>query len=251
MKTLENIGKKPWLIITLTLIIGLLIGYIIGENVSNNRYESYLNMKTVDGFKENYLKLINPDKMQKAAIEEVIDEYARKNSQLIEAFSDSIRKLKAEMNSELAPKLKEEQKQRITNEDIKKTDRNTNQNIHTRKEQIKPNTKITKDENLVLKNKKVIERIEKRIDERSLILKQELNLNDEQFAKVNSLNQEFTLQFIKLKNDTTQTDFQKKTMIRELRKELIQEMKQILTIDQFEKFKKMGKEKLKQIKNEY
>lgn len=247
---MENIGKKPWLIITLTLIIGLLSGFIVGEYVSRSRYESYINMKTIDGFKENYLKLINPDKSQKAEIEGVIEEYARKNSQLIEAFSDSIRKLKAEMNSKLAPQLKNEQKQRILNEEIKKTDRNINQKNNSGKEQIKPNTKITKDENSVLKKQKVIERIEKRIDERSLILKQELNLSEDQFVKVNSLNQEFTIQFIKIKNDTNQTELQKKTMIRELRKDLILQMKQILTIDQFEKFKKMGKEKLKQIKNE-
>lgn len=254
MNTLQKLSTKPWIIISMTLIIGILIGFIGGEIFTRSKYESSLKMKTVEGFKDSYLNLIKPDESQRTEIEQIVEEYARKNTQLIADFSDSIKKLKAEMNSKLSPQLKSEQKARIngsskpthTQKTILET-KSENVFQDQQAEKSKEEKKIQRQE---LRKQKVLERIENKIDERSLVLKKELDLNDEQFEKVNKLNVDFTMQFIKIKSDSTLDDINRKMLLRELKKELVFKMKSILSPEQFEKFKELGKEKIKRIKNE-
>jgi hypothetical protein len=259
MNTFKSISAKPGFIIIITLIIGFLLGLLTSGYYTRQKIKDLIAMKTEKGFTSNYLKLIDPDGKQKPEVEAILAEYAHKNSQLVKKFSDSINELKLELQHKLEPKLNANQRKRFV--ESKTTLSQNNQQEIKKLKVIKIIQELKKDsisttliDSLKSRRKeiqkgKILKKIEEKIDERSLVLKNELNLNEVQFSAVNKLNQEYTFRFIALRRDSTLNQEAKILQLKQMRVELNKKMKAVLTPEQFEKYKTFGKEKLNKLRS--
>jgi hypothetical protein len=208
-------------------------------------------MKTEKGFTSKYMSLINPNDSQKTEVETLLAEYAKKNSNLVASFTDSLNKLKLELQSKLEPKLTIVQKEKIKQSRISNPVEIKQKTKLEQKPFVKELMKDSvskmyidslKSRRKELKKEKIIEKIEKRVDEKSLILKKELNLTESQSITFDKVIKEFTAKFIAIRQDTISAQDVKKEQIKALRKNLILQLRSILNPEQLEKFKEMGKE---------
>ena len=201
------------------------------------------------------MSLINPDDSQKTEVEALLAEYAKKNSRLVASFTDSLNALKLELQSKLEPNLSPIQKEKIKKSKISNPIEIRTKTKLVEKPMVKEMMKDSvsrmyldslKSRRKELKKEKIMEKIEKRVDEKSLIIKKELNLSEAQAVNFDKIIREFTSKFITLRQDTISTQDIKKERIRELRKSLNSQLRQILNPEQFEKFKEIGKEMWKE-----
>ena len=100
---------KSILIIIATLIIGFIIGFLTNGQITKSRIQSFVKMGTSDGFKARLYRVIQPDELQRAEIEPILEEYAEKIHESVINSREDMNNIGDEMMKELEPFLNDDQ----------------------------------------------------------------------------------------------------------------------------------------------
>ncbi|MCD6565148.1 MAG: hypothetical protein J7K53_04315 [Bacteroidales bacterium] len=108
-----NTKIKSGIFLLTTLLIGFVIGYLTSTQVKENRIRELRTFGSAEGFKFMMEHMLELDDKQKDAIMPVVDEYAKKNFELMKNFRGEFSVLMKEFHKELTPYLTPEQIERL------------------------------------------------------------------------------------------------------------------------------------------
>jgi hypothetical protein len=111
--------KSTFLIIG-TLIIGFILGMLTSAQLRYQKLKPVRVFFSEDRFREGFYKIIQPDEKQKVVIEQVLDKYAKMNSDLQNKFRNEMDANLKAFNKELDSKLTKEQVARLKEMDEKR-----------------------------------------------------------------------------------------------------------------------------------
>jgi len=97
------------IVILLTLVIGFVLGMLTSAQLRYHRLSPVRLYFSEERFREGFFKAIQPDSQQKARIEEVLDKYAKKNTELQNNFRRELESNMKEFRSELDQNLTKDQ----------------------------------------------------------------------------------------------------------------------------------------------
>jgi hypothetical protein len=123
---------RPVLLVIITLVIGFVLGMLTSAQIRLHKLKPVRLYFSEERFREGFYKTIQPDEKQKAEIENILDKYARMNSDLQGNFRKELDSNMKEFRKELDSKLTKEQLARMKEVDeqrqemIKQFRRNTN-----------------------------------------------------------------------------------------------------------------------------
>jgi uncharacterized membrane-anchored protein YhcB (DUF1043 family) len=107
---------KSSLIIIITLLIGIAIGFEISE-ISEKKYmEQMRRPREREGFIQMFDRVIKPDAKQKPIIDTILIRYHRRIEKVAEDNMTKIKAIIDSMHAELKTKLNDEQKKQLDNE---------------------------------------------------------------------------------------------------------------------------------------
>lgn len=104
-----SIKIKSILIIVLTLVAGVAIGFFVGTMCCENKINKYKKMYKKDDFKEHIYSIVNPDEKQKSLIFPIIDSYSAEFSKEYELFFKTTQNMKDTFEQQMKPYLTPEQ----------------------------------------------------------------------------------------------------------------------------------------------
>ncbi|MCX6330604.1 MAG: hypothetical protein NTZ85_13960 [Bacteroidia bacterium] len=104
---------KPILLVLLTLVIGFILGMLTSAQIRLNRLKPVRLYFSEERFREGFFKTIQPDEKQKAEIVQILDKYAKMNSELQNNLRKELDSNIKEMRKELDSKLTKEQLARL------------------------------------------------------------------------------------------------------------------------------------------
>ncbi len=113
---------RPVLLVIITLFIGFVLGWLTSAQVRIQRLKPVRFYYSEDRFEEGFFKTIQPDEKQKAEIEEILEKYAKLNSDLMTDFRKEFDSNNKAMRKELDSKLTKEQLARIKEMDERRED---------------------------------------------------------------------------------------------------------------------------------
>ena len=108
-----NTRIKTGILLLTTLLIGFVIGFLTSSQVKESRIRELRTFGSPEGFKYMMEHMLELDDKQKDAIWPVVDEYARKNFELMKNFRGEFSELMKELHKELTPHLTQEQIERL------------------------------------------------------------------------------------------------------------------------------------------
>jgi len=111
---------KLVLLLILTIIIGFVIGWLTSAQVRLHKLQPVRMYLSDDRFREGFYKVIQPDEKQKAEIEEILDRYAKHNSEFQQDIRKNIDSSMKAFRKELDSKLTKEQLARLKEMDEKR-----------------------------------------------------------------------------------------------------------------------------------
>ena len=100
---------KSTLIILVTLIVGIVIGFLINGQITHRKFKRVVEMGMEEGFKNRLYNFIQPTADQKELIDPIIEDYARKNSAIFKNVRSEHDSLMDVFHEELKPLLNEDQ----------------------------------------------------------------------------------------------------------------------------------------------
>lgn len=104
---------KSGLIITGTLLIGMILGGLLSGMIRSHFHEKWAEGPRHDRFGRMINRIIEPDKTQAAKIQKIVDRYAPKFADQHKRHTGEMQKLVDSLNVELEPILTEEQMTRL------------------------------------------------------------------------------------------------------------------------------------------
>jgi hypothetical protein len=104
---------KPILLVLLTLVIGFILGMLTSAQIRLNKLKPVRLYFSEERFREGFFKTIQPDEKQKAEIVQILDKYAKMNSELQNNLRKELDSNIKEMRKELDSKLTKEQLARL------------------------------------------------------------------------------------------------------------------------------------------
>ena len=113
---------KLVLFVIVTLIIGFVLGMLTSAKLRLHKMRPVSVYYSPMLFREGFYKLIEPDDMQKAEIEKILDKYAKQNWDLQENFRKSYDSSMKEFRKEIESKLTKVQLDRIKEMDEKRNE---------------------------------------------------------------------------------------------------------------------------------
>lgn len=108
-----NIKAKNSLIIIVTLIIGIVIGFLISGRVTNYRVENMRSDFTDQGMHSHLMRVIKPTPRQLEEIEPIFEKYANMRKEQLFNHLNSQKKMFRDFEMELKPFLDDDQILRI------------------------------------------------------------------------------------------------------------------------------------------
>jgi recombinational DNA repair protein RecT len=111
---------KPVIVIICTLIIGFILGMLTSAQIRFHKLKPVRVYFSEERFREGFYKTIQPDEKQKAIIEEVLNKYARINSEIQDNFRKEFDQSMSEMRKEIDSNLTKEQIARLKEMDEKR-----------------------------------------------------------------------------------------------------------------------------------
>ncbi len=108
-----NAKIKSGIFLLTTLLIGFVIGYLTSTQVKESRIRELRSFGSAEGFKFMMEHMLELDEKQKDVIRPVVDEYAKKNFELMKNFRGEFSVLMKEFHKELTPYLTPEQIERL------------------------------------------------------------------------------------------------------------------------------------------
>ncbi|MDR3626538.1 MAG: hypothetical protein P4L45_06880 [Ignavibacteriaceae bacterium] len=113
---MTNGNIKSLLILVITLVIGIAIGFEISEISIKKHFEKMDSFRKPEGFIKIFDGIIKPDNIQKAGIDSILFAYHEKIEKITHSGMDSVSKMMDSMNVELKTKLNKEQAARLDEE---------------------------------------------------------------------------------------------------------------------------------------
>lgn len=104
---------RPILLGIITLIIGFVIGMLTSAQLRLHRLQPVRMYFSQERFREGFYKIIQPDKEQKAKIDQILDKYAKMNSETQGNFRKELDANVRAMRKELDSNLTKEQLVRL------------------------------------------------------------------------------------------------------------------------------------------
>lgn len=111
-----NPTVKSSLIIVITLLIGIAIGFELSEISVKHYMEQMRGPRRPEGFLEMFEKVIKPDEKQKPVIDSILIRYHNKMDGIARSNMSRIRGVVDSMQTELKANLTKEQTERLDNE---------------------------------------------------------------------------------------------------------------------------------------
>ena len=108
-----NTKIKSGIFLLTTLLIGFVIGFLTSTQVKESRIRELRTFGSPEGFKYMMEHMLELNDEQKDAIRPVVDEYAKKNFELMKNFRGEFSILMKEFHKELTPYLTHEQIERL------------------------------------------------------------------------------------------------------------------------------------------
>ncbi len=142
--------SKSIIIIVVTLIIGFILGMLTSAQIRYHKLKPVRVYFSEDRFMEGFYQTIQPDDQQKSKIDQVLDKYAKINSQLQgdfrreldENMEDFRRELDSNLTKEQLSRLKEmdERRQKMVRQNWRgrENDTNNNRNDRRRSQNVRP-----------------------------------------------------------------------------------------------------------------
>jgi histidyl-tRNA synthetase len=127
---------KPVLLVIITLIIGFVLGMLTSAQVRFHKLKPVRMYFSEERFREGFFNAIQPDEKQKAEIVEILDKYAKLNSNLQTDVRRELDSNIKEMRKELDSKLTKDQLARLKAMDerrqemIRQNRRNRNDSVN-------------------------------------------------------------------------------------------------------------------------
>lgn len=104
-----NIKVKTALILTGTLVIGIVLGAMLNRALMHMKIKGFLAMRTHKGFVERMEAIIQPSAPQKKEVTAILDKYALQFDAMHEEFKGRIASLLDSFKNDLNPVLTPEQ----------------------------------------------------------------------------------------------------------------------------------------------
>jgi len=108
-----NTKIKSGILLLTILLIGFVIGFLTSNQVKESRIRELRTFGSAEGFKYMMEHMLELDDKQKDAIKPVVDNYAKKNFELMKNFRGEFSVLMKEFHKELTPHLTPEQIKRL------------------------------------------------------------------------------------------------------------------------------------------
>ncbi len=108
-----NLRLKNSLILTGTLIIGLVLGVLISGRVMHSKMTRFRNFYTEQGFNQQIMRVIRPTEDQKKQLEPVFKAQAKRNHDLFIQCRENHRELMEQFKQELNQYLTADQLKRL------------------------------------------------------------------------------------------------------------------------------------------
>ncbi|MBN2746099.1 MAG: hypothetical protein JXR34_05175, partial [Bacteroidales bacterium] len=194
---MQSIQIKPTIVILTSLIIGFLLGVLVTGFYTRHRIDELMALNTEEGLKKRLMEVIKPDKDQESYVDSLVEVFAQRNAQIMELYKDSLDLIRIDLHDQLEQKLNDKQKRKIENTpelSLKNIPVNKRQKLQTIvKELRKDSVSSTLLDSLLIRRQQIRQNkpknsVKSLYSERSLALKEKLQLTDEQFVKVDSIN---------------------------------------------------------------
>jgi len=104
---------KPILIVVITLVIGFILGMLTSAQLRYHRLKPVRVYFSEERFRDGFYQAIQPDDKQKARIDQVLDKYAKINSDLQNDFRKQLETNMKNFRKELDSNLTKEQIARL------------------------------------------------------------------------------------------------------------------------------------------
>jgi hypothetical protein len=108
---------KPILLVVITLVIVFILGMLTSAQIRLHKLKPVRLYFSEERFREGFFKTIQPDEKQKAEIVQILDKYAKMNSELQNNLRKELDSNIKEMRKELDSKLTKEQLSRLKDMD--------------------------------------------------------------------------------------------------------------------------------------
>jgi hypothetical protein len=134
---------KPILLVVVTLIIGFVLGMLTSAQIRYHKLQPVRVFFSEGRFREGFYKTIEPDEQQKAKIDQVLNKYAKINSELQSDLRTTLdenmkafrKELESNLTKEQLAKLKEmdEKRQEMFRQSWRNRDRDSIPNMNNRR----------------------------------------------------------------------------------------------------------------------
>lgn len=104
---------KPIILVIVTLIIGFVLGMLTSAQIRYHKLKPVKVYFSEERFRDGFYRAIEPDEQQKAKIDQVLDKYARINSELQSNFRKELDASMKDFRKELDSNLTKEQAARL------------------------------------------------------------------------------------------------------------------------------------------
>ena len=108
-----NLKVKNSLIITGTLILGIIIGILICGRFTKMKIEKYKNFYTAKGFRKEFIRTVKPTPEQLKQLQPVFKENAEKNKELFRKFREDKQEIYKDFRNKVEKILTPEQIKRL------------------------------------------------------------------------------------------------------------------------------------------
>lgn len=104
---------KVTFIIIITLVLGIVVGFMLNRTYSQRRVRNILSRRSPEFFVTFYERTLEPDTKQSKMIREILDTHAKQVLDIRENFQEELQSLFESMKAEIDPMLTPEQKERL------------------------------------------------------------------------------------------------------------------------------------------
>lgn len=129
---------KPILLVFITLIIGFVLGMLTSAQIRNHKLKPVRVFFSEERFREGLYRTIQPDEQQKVKIEQILDKYAKINSELQSNFREEFDSNMKAFRKEIDTNLSDEQRARLKEMDERRQEMIRQNRINHRNDSLNP-----------------------------------------------------------------------------------------------------------------
>ncbi len=108
-----NTKLKYIIILTSTLIIGVIIGFLLGGRITSTKVERINSYYTNQGFNREFMRIIKPTPEQRTIIMPILKKYAKQNHKILVDFHKGQENIFLDLKNEIDVHLNQEQISRL------------------------------------------------------------------------------------------------------------------------------------------